>query len=191
MRVFLTFLFLLANAATGLTQRSQNQSEAKSSAGHDDAAALTIYNQSFAVVRQTLPLDLKSGANQLEITDITSHLEPDSVILRDLKSGRDLRILEQNYRSDVASQGRLLALYEGKSIEFLVPDKDGNRRLVPGKIIRSGYTPHYQAYSAYDQQHYQAQHNRRTVRVFRVSTVENIAAAQRVEACTRRLIVLV
>ncbi len=128
----------------------------KSSAGHDDAAALTIYNQSFAVVRQTLPLDLKSGTNQLEITDITAHLEPDSVILRDLKSGRDLRILEQNYRSDVASQGRLLALYEGKTIEFLVPDKDGNRKLMPGKIIRSGYTPHYQAYSAYDQQYYQA-----------------------------------
>jgi hypothetical protein len=153
MRVFLTFLLLLASAATGLTQKN----EAKSGASHDDAAALTIYNQSFAVVRQTLPLDLKSGTNQVEITDITAHLEPDSVILRDLKNGRDLRILEQNYRSDVASQGRLLALYEGKTIEFLVPDKDGNRRLVPGKIIRSGYTPHYQAYSAYDQQYYQAQ----------------------------------
>jgi len=150
MRVFLTFLFLLASAATGLTQKTSNQS-------NDDSAALTIYNQSFAVVRQTLPLDLKSGANQFEITDITAHLEPDSVILRDLKSGRDLRILEQNYRSDVASQGRLLALYEGKTIEFLVPDKDGNRRLVPGKIIRSGYRPHYQAYSAYDQQYVQAQ----------------------------------
>ncbi len=157
MRVFLTFVLLLASAATGLTQKSENQSEAKSSASHDDAAALTIYNQSFAVVRQTLPLELKSGTNQLEITDITAHLEPDSVILRDLKSGRDLRILEQNYRSDVASQGRLLALYEGKTIEFLVPDKEGNRRLVPGKIIRSGYTPHYQAYSSYDQQYYQQQ----------------------------------
>lgn len=153
MRVFLTFLLLLASAATGVTQKSDD----KPSASHDDAAALTIYNQSFAVVRQTLPLDLKSGTNQLEITDITAHLEPDSVILRDLKSGRDLRILEQNYRSDVASQGRLLALYEGKTIEFLVPDKDGNRRLMPGKIIRSGYTPHYQAYSAYDQQYYQQQ----------------------------------
>jgi hypothetical protein len=153
MRVFLTFLLLLASAATGVTQKSDD----KPSASHDDAAALTIYNQSFAVVRQMLPLDLKSGTNQLEITDITAHLEPDSVILRDLKSGRDLRILEQNYRSDVASQGRLLALYEGKTIEFLVPDKDGNRRLVPGKIIRSGYTPHYQAYSAYDQQYYQQQ----------------------------------
>src|SRR6478672_2938070 len=150
MRVFLTFLFLLASAATGLTQKSQNQSEAKSSAGHDDAAALTIYNQSFAVVRQTLPLDLKSGTNQLEITDITAHLEPDSVILRDLKSGHDLRILEQNYRSDVASQGRLLALYEGKTIDFLV-----NGIHKPGKIIRSGNTPHYKASRAYDQQYYQ------------------------------------
>jgi hypothetical protein len=156
MRVYLLCLFLLASAATGLTQKSQNP-DAISSASHDDAAALTIYNQSFAVVRQTLPLELKSGTNQVEITDITAHLEPDSVILRDLKSGRDLRILEQNYRSDVASQGRLLALYEGKTIEFLVLDKDGNRKLMPGKIIRSGYTPHYQAYSAYDQQYYQQQ----------------------------------
>jgi hypothetical protein len=153
MRVYLLLLFLLASAATGLTQKSDD----KPAATHDDAAALTIYNQSFAVVRQTLPLELKSGTNQIEITNITAHLEPDSVILRDLKSGRDLRILEQNYRSDVASQGRLLALYEGKTIEFLVPDKDGNRKLMPGKIIRSGYTPHYQAYSDYDQQYVQSQ----------------------------------
>src|SRR5262249_16557135 len=91
------------------------------------------------------------------ITDITSHLEPDSVILRDLKTGHDLRILEQDYRSDVASQSRLLSLYEGKTIEFMVADRDGNRRPVPGRIIRSGYTPHSNAYSAYGQQYYQAQ----------------------------------
>ena len=126
----------------------------KSAGGHNDAdaAALTIYNQSFAVVRQTLPLDLKGGPNQVEITNITSHLEPDSVILRDLNTGRDLRILEQNYRSDVASQGRLLSLYEGKTIEFLV-----NGVLKPGKIIRSGYVPHYVPYNSYDQQYYQQQ----------------------------------
>ena len=151
MRVYVFPLLLLAASVSALAQDKDK------TVSHDDSAALTVYNQSFAVVRQTLPLDLKSGTNQLEITDITSHLEPDSVILRDLKSGRDLRILEQNYRSDVASQGRLLAMYEGKTIEFLVPDKDGNRKLVPGKIIRSGYTPHYQAYGSYGQQYYQAQ----------------------------------
>lgn len=154
MRLYLLSLLLFAGAVSG---PAENKSDDKPGTSHDDSAALTIYNQSFAVVRQTLPLELKSGTNPLEITDITSHLEPDSVILRDLKSGRDLHILEQNYRSDVASQGRLLALYEGKTIEFLVADKDGNRKLMPGKIIRSGYTPHYQAYSAYNQQYYQAQ----------------------------------
>src|SRR5262249_25119235 len=133
MRAYLISLFLLAGAI-GL---AQNKSEDKPSTGHDDSAALTIYNQSFAVVRQMLPADLKSGTNPVEVTDITAHLEPDSVILRDPRSGRDLHILEQNYRNDVASQARLLAAYEGKSIDFLV-----NGVLKPGKIIRSGYVPH-------------------------------------------------
>lgn len=39
-----------------------------------DAPALTIYNQQFAVVRQKLPLDLRSGVNHLQVTDITAHL---------------------------------------------------------------------------------------------------------------------
>jgi hypothetical protein len=157
MRVNLFCLLLLAGVALTPVTPVTVPAQAQSGKAADDAPALTVYNQSFAVVRQTVPLDLKAGTNQVEITEITSHLEPDSVILRDLKTGRDLHILEQNYRSDVASQGRLLALYEGKTIEFLVPDREGNRRLVPGKIIRSGYTPHYQAYSGYGQQYYQAQ----------------------------------
>ena len=43
--------------------------------------ALTIYNQQFAVVRQTIPMSLKQGANHVEVTDITGHVEPDSVII--------------------------------------------------------------------------------------------------------------
>jgi len=45
--------------------------------------ALTIYNQNFAVVRDTVPLDLKAGVNDVTFADTTAHLEPDSVILRD------------------------------------------------------------------------------------------------------------
>ena len=68
------------------------------------AASLTIYNQGFAVVRQKLPLELKSGINHVQITDITAHLEPDSVILRPLDAGQRLKILEQNYRNDHVTQ---------------------------------------------------------------------------------------
>jgi hypothetical protein len=45
--------------------------------------ALTIYNQNFAVVRDTVPLDLKSGANAVIYSGATAQVEPDSVILRD------------------------------------------------------------------------------------------------------------
>src|SRR6266850_1364800 len=114
-----------------------------------DSPALTIYNQQFAVVRQKLPLDLRSGINHFQVTDITAHLEPDSVILRSLDTGRNLRILEQNYRNDPVSQQLLLSLYAGKTIDFLVTDKDGGTRIVQGKIIRSGYIPHYAAFQSY------------------------------------------
>jgi hypothetical protein len=119
----------------------------------DDAPSLTIYNQQFAVVRQKLPLDLRSGVNHVQVTDITAHLEPDSVILRPLETGRRLQILEQNYRNDPVSQQLLLSLYEGKTIEFLQAEKDGAARIVQGKIIRSGYVPHYASFQRFGQQY--------------------------------------
>jgi len=117
--------------------------------------SLTVYNQGFAVVRQKLPLQLKSGLNHVQITDITAHLEPDSVILRPLDSGQRLQVLEQNYRNDPVTQQLLLSLYEGKTIEFVEKDKDGNPHAMQGKIIRSGYVSPYSAYPAFGQQPYQ------------------------------------
>jgi hypothetical protein len=36
--------------------------------------ALTIYNQDFAVVRDTVPLNLKAGVNQVSFTGATAYL---------------------------------------------------------------------------------------------------------------------
>jgi hypothetical protein len=116
-----------------------------------DAPSLTIYNQSFAVVRETVPLDLKVGVNHVLFSNITAHVEPDSVVLRDPRGGR-LQILEQNYRNDPISQGLLLNLFEGKTLDF-----EANGKVVKGRVIRSGYVPHYEAYQRYGQQYYQQQ----------------------------------
>ncbi len=119
--------------------------------------SLTIYNQNFAVVRQELPLDLKSGVNSVRVTDITMHLEPDSVILRDPAGKQAIQVLEQNYRADPVSELLLLSLFEGKTIDFLV-QRDNKQEIVPGKIIRSGYVPHNpMAMRQYGPQYYQAQ----------------------------------
>ena len=100
------------------------------------APGLTICNQNFAVVRDTLPLDLPSGTSELIFDGATALLEPDSVILRDA-TGAPLPILEQNYRNDPVTQQLLLSLSEGKEIDFLVREPNKADRVVKGKIIRA------------------------------------------------------
>jgi len=101
--------------------------------------ALTIYNQNFAVVRETIPFDLKAGVNLVNFSGVTTQLEPDSVVLRDASGKVALRVLEQSYRADAASQGLLLAMNEGKTLDFLVTDQNAKEYVVKGRVIRSGY----------------------------------------------------
>ncbi len=109
------------------------------------------------MVRQTVPLNLQPGLNHVSVSDITFHLEPDSVVLRDPAEKRILKIREQNYRADPISQDLLLSLNEGKTIDFQVTHGD-QISLVQGKIVRSGYVPHTEAYSTFGQQYqYQQQ----------------------------------
>jgi hypothetical protein len=106
--------------------------------------ALTIYNQNFAVVRDTVPLDLKAGENTVRFANATAQVEPDSVILRDPAGKHSLQILEQNYRNDPVSEPLLLSMFEGKTIDFeklRMKDNTETRELIPGKIVRSGYVP--------------------------------------------------
>ncbi|MCC6362180.1 MAG: hypothetical protein IT165_01570 [Bryobacterales bacterium] len=116
--------------------------------------SLTIYNQRFAVVRDLIPLDLKQGINTIRFSGATVHLEPDSVILRDPSGGTALKILEQNFRAEPISEALLLSLFEGKEIEFEeTVGASGQKRLIRGRIIRSGYVPHSAAMGQYGYQY--------------------------------------
>jgi hypothetical protein len=109
--------------------------------GGASPVALTIYNQDFAVARTTVDLDLKAGLNEITTTNVTSQLEPDSVVLRDPAGKSPFKITEQNYDAGVIDQNSLLQKFEGKTIQF---DRgqaaDGKRFIVDGKIIRAGAT---------------------------------------------------
>jgi len=114
--------------------------------------ALTIYNQDFAVARTTVPLDLKSGVNEVLTTSVTSQLEPDSVVLRDPTGRNSITIIEQNYDAGVVNQQWLLEKYEGKTLDFqtygmqVIETTTGERKTlpattIPGRIIRAGSNP--------------------------------------------------
>ena len=145
----LTLMLALGAAASGMPVVAQPSEEGK-------ATSITVHNGGFAVVRETLDLELIRGINQLSFTDVTAHLEPDSVILRDVSGKRRVSVLEQNYRNDPVSQQLLLSLYEGQTIDFLVGSADGPKT-IRGRIVRSGYVPHREAWSRYGQAYIQRQ----------------------------------
>jgi hypothetical protein len=152
-RIFASSLLSSAALAGGLFHFATRASVVTNPQS-DEGASLTIYNDKFAVVRQVLPLELKPGTNHVEVTDITGHLNPDSVILHPLDVDRRLQVLEQNYRNDPVTQELLLSLYEGKTIDFQLSPGT----LVQGKIIRSGFVPHSEmTYQTYGQDYRFAQ----------------------------------
>ena len=103
--------------------------------------ALTIYNGGFAVVRDTLPIELKDGVSRVSFAKATAMLEPDSVILRDLAGKVSFQILEQSYRNDPVSQSMLLSLFEGKTIDFVRRETTKPDQVIKGKVVRSGFIP--------------------------------------------------
>ena len=129
---------------------------AQSEAGK--GTALTIYNQDFAVVRRPVALDLKAGTNEVKETDVTAQVEPDSVVLRDVSGKRPIRVLEQNYDGSLRVQAQMLAKFEGKTIDFVVPTATGEPKIVAGKIVRAGAVPQFDLIDRYGQNYfYQSQ----------------------------------
>lgn len=104
-------------------------------------SGLTIYNQGVAVVRETVPLELKDGVANVSFDRATAQVRPDSVVLRDPTGKVDFSILEQGYRNDPVSQSLLLSHFEGQTINFQKTNADGLNSTIKGKIIRSGYVP--------------------------------------------------
>jgi len=101
---------------------------------------LTIYNSDFALIKETRTLDLKQGIGEVRFSDVTSLLEPDSVVLRDRRSPGGLRILEQNYEADPLSEAAMLRRSEGKTLRFRsINPATGAVEITTAKLIRAGY----------------------------------------------------
>lgn len=98
--------------------------------------SLTIYNDNFAVVRDTVPIELQAGIQSVSYSGVTRFLEPQSVVLRDPAGQVTFRVLEQSYRGDPVTERRLLAQFEGQTIRFL-RTLDGRDVTVTGRIVRA------------------------------------------------------
>ena len=102
-------------AATESTPTTQETPTLRSTSAQRDAVSITVYNQSFGLVREIPTLDLPSGRIALEYGDVASGIQPETVYIRPL-SGGPLQVLEQNYQFDLLSPQKLLEKYVGRTV---------------------------------------------------------------------------
>lgn len=81
----------------------------------DSDLELTIYEQGLALVKERRDIELESGENRVEYTDIASGIIPASVMVEDPENG-EVAVLEQNYEYDLLSSSSLLEKYLGREI---------------------------------------------------------------------------
>lgn len=82
---------------------------------------LTIYNDDLSLVRSKFTLDLPAGKSNYNYDDITSRIDPASVVV----TGSGVRVAEQNYEYDLASRGQILVKYLEKEVVAIM--KDGSQ----------------------------------------------------------------
>ena len=100
--------------------------------------SVTVYNDNFAVVRESRDIQFDEGLNTLKYTDVASSIDPTSVSFKCLDSSGGVSILEQNYEYDLVNADSLLKRYIDKDVMVLVKgsgSKGGS--MLRGKLAAS------------------------------------------------------
>jgi len=108
--------------AGNLTSDTSINLTSEAGGGVVENSEITIYEQGIALVKERREIELQSGVNQVEYTDIPSGIDPTSVIIEDAEY-EDTAVLEQNYEYDVLDSSNLLEKYLGREVN--VTDRNG------------------------------------------------------------------
>ncbi len=83
---------------------------------------LTIYNDDLSLIRSTFNLNLKAGRQNYNFDQITSRIQPKSVIVSSPSPG--FKVAEQNYEYDLADRWAVLSKYLDKEVVLVAEDND-------------------------------------------------------------------
>ena len=100
---------------------------AQGTAGKATDVELTIYNQSFALVKEQREMSLAQGVNNIAVKDVAAMIEATSVAFKSLTDPSAVVVREQNYRYDLISPETILNKSIGKQVKV--------RRIIDGKVV--------------------------------------------------------
>ena len=107
-----TASLMIAAVLAGQYALAQN-SETVSEQG--DHLAVTIYNESLAMVREKRQIPLQAGINRIALRDVSANIMPETASIV-ASNGAPLQLLEQNFDFDLLTEASLLNKYVGKKV---------------------------------------------------------------------------
>jgi hypothetical protein len=88
-----------------------------STSGARKEVGVTVYTGGFGLVREVRDAAVGTGHVALELRDVASQIQPETVAIKSL-SGARLDVLEQNYRFDLLTPQKLLEKYVGRKVRL-------------------------------------------------------------------------
>ncbi len=93
--------------------------EITSSLQDQKSVAVTIYNESLALVKDVRTIRVNNGPVALAYRDVSARMRPETALLRSLSNPGKLSVIEQNFDFDLLTPQKLLEKYVGKNVNVV------------------------------------------------------------------------
>ncbi|MFA7674507.1 MAG: DUF4139 domain-containing protein [Endomicrobiia bacterium] len=99
------------------------------------AVSITVYNDDLALVRDIKDVILYKGEQKIEIDDVSSKIDPTSVLPKFLSDADKIDIYEQNFDFDLVNTNKLLQQYIGSNIEIEKQLPNSSKEKIAAKLL--------------------------------------------------------
>ena len=127
-------ILIVALSLLPVVSGGQSVSEPKS-------VQLTVYNQDFALVKDTRTVTLSSGVNSIEVGDVAARIDPTSVLFKSITAPNSVSILEQNYQYDLINPDNILNKSVGQKVTLTSFDVNGKPYTQSGTLMNPATIP--------------------------------------------------
>jgi hypothetical protein len=83
------------------------------------SVAVTIYNESLALVKDQRRVSFEAGRNRLALREVSGRMRPETALLRSLSHPGALTLVEQNFDFDLLTPAKLLEKYVGRNVRIV------------------------------------------------------------------------
>jgi hypothetical protein len=113
-----------------------NVIEKPSTLTDQQSVAITIYNESLALVKDQRRIAFDAGRNRIALREVSGRMRPETALLRSLSHPGSLALLEQNFDFDLLTPAKLLEKYVGRQVRvFRINQKTGEESFETATVL--------------------------------------------------------